>query len=201
MGCLLSADTVLSSKNQQGECETFDQIVARYKEGIYNYIWRMVSNRDDVEDLTQEVFVRAFGSFKSFRRDSNPKTWLYRIATNLCIDRYRRKELETRLVRSLEQNHLGEDDETTPTDIPDTRFDPAQAYERSELQAEVQRALSLLPDKLRSTILLYDIEGMSYEEIAEALGCPIGTVKSRLFNARMQLRKLLKPYFENNVET
>lgn len=201
MDCLLTADAVSASKNQQDECKTFEEVVARYKDAIYNYIWRMVSNRDDVEDLTQEVFVRAFTSFKRFRHDSNLKTWLYRIATNLCIDRYRRKALENKIMRPLDQIGADEENDAKWSDVPDVRFDPLHTYERRELQAEVQRALSLLPGKLRSAILLYDIQGLTYEEIAEALGCPIGTVKSRLFNGRMQLRKLLKPYLQSDVDT
>lgn len=195
MVCLLNADTVLASTHQNDDCEAFDEIVARYKDGIYNYIWRMVSNRDDAEDLAQEVFVRAFASMKSFRRESNIRTWLYRIATNLCIDKYRRSSVEKQLITPLMQSGDCNED-AKPLDVPDMTYDPERTYDRTELQAEVQRALSKLPDKLRSVIILYDIEGMSYEEIAETVSCPIGTVKSRIFNARAQLRKLLKPYIE-----
>ncbi len=194
MVCLPNTDAVLASRHQD-DCEAFDEIVARYKDGIYNYIWRMVSNRDDAEDLAQEVFVRAFTSMKSFRRESNVKTWLYRIATNLCIDRYRRANIEKQLITPLERS-TDCDDEAKPVDVPDATYDPQRTYDRTELQAEVQQALLKLPDKLRSAIILYDIEGMTYEEIAETFSCPIGTVKSRIFNARAQLRKLLKPYVE-----
>lgn len=197
---MLSADAVLVLRCQEDDCEAFDEIVARYKDGIYNYIRRMISNPEDVEDLAQEVFVRAFASIKSFRREANLRTWLYRIATNLCIDRYRRSGIEKQLMVPLE---LGSsDDEAQPVrtaDVPDSKYDPQELCERRELQAEVQRALNSLPDKLRAAILLFDMEGMSYEEIAETLGCPVGTVKSRLFNARMQLRDMLRPYMEGRV--
>lgn len=197
---MLSADAVLVLRCQEDDCEAFDEIVARYKDGIYNYIRRMISNPEDVEDLAQEVFVRAFASIKSFRREANLRTWLYRIATNLCIDRYRRSGIEKQLMVPLE---LGSsDDEAQPVrtaDVPDSKYDPQELCERKELQAEVQRALNNLPDKLRAAILLFDMEGMSYEEIAETLGCPVGTVKSRLFNARMQLRDMLRPYMEGRV--
>lgn len=191
----MSTDAVLVLRCQEDDGDAFDEIVARYKDGIYNYIRRMVWNREDVEDLAQEVFVRAFAGIKSFRRDSNLRTWLYRIATNLCVDRYRRKGIEKQLMISLDCEQDGE--ETTRfMELPDSTYDPERLCERSELQAEVHRALSRLPDKLRSAILLYDMQGLSYEEIAETLGVPIGTVKSRLFNGRMQLRNLLKPYVE-----
>lgn len=190
---LISADAVLVLRCKEGDREAFDEIVTRYKDGIYNYISRMISNRDEVDDLAQEVFVRAYTGLRSFRQDSNLRTWLYRIASNLCIDRYRRAGIERKLVMPLEQ-----EDETgsREIDLPDRTNDPQMVCERTELQAHVQRALSRLPDKLRTTILLYDMEGLSYEEIAEALEVPVGTVKSRLFNARMQLRNWLKAYVE-----
>ncbi len=192
---MISADAILVLRCQEGDCEAFDEIVARYKDGIYNYISRMISNRDEVEDLAQEVFVRAYAGLKSFRQDSNLRTWLYRIANNLCIDRYRRAGVERRLVTPLEREHEGEEG-AREIDLPDRTYDPLVVCERTELQAQVQKALSRLPDKLRTTILLYDMEGLSYEEIAETLDVPIGTVKSRLFNARMQLRNWLKAYVE-----
>lgn len=190
---MLSADAVLALRCQEGDCEAFDEIVAHYKDGIYNYIWRMISNRDDVEDLTQEVFVRAYSSIKKFRSEANLRTWLYKIASNLCIDKYRRSGLEKRLFTSMEKD--SDDGEVcTTADLPDDTYDPQLLYERREIQQEVHKALAKLPEKLRAAILLCDLEGLSYEEIAEALNCPMGTVKSRIFKARVQLRKLLVPY-------
>jgi len=192
---LLSADTVLVLRCQEDDCEAFDEIVARYKDGIYNYIRRMISNRDDAEDLAQEVFVRAFGAIKSFRREANLRTWLYRIATNLCVDKYRRAALEKQLIAPSQREQSG-NGESRPVELPDSTHDPRRVFERTELQTEVHKALSRLPEKLRAAVLLYDLEGMSYDEIAETVGCPVGTVKSRLFNARVQLRHLLRPYVE-----
>jgi RNA polymerase sigma-70 factor, ECF subfamily len=194
---LLSTDAVLVLRCQENDCKAFDEIVARYKDGIYNYIWRMVWNRDDVEDLAQEVFVKAFASIKSFRRDANLRTWLYKIASNLCIDKYRRADKEKRLVAPLEWD---DGDGPRPLELPDSSYDPQLLYERTELQGEVQKALAALPEKLRAVILLFDMEGMSYDEIAEVLGCPSGTVKSRLFHARTRLRDLLRPYVELGLQ-
>ena len=193
---LVSADAVLVMRCQEDDCEAFDEIVALYKDGIYNYIWRMISNREDAEDLTQEAFVRAFAAIKSFRRESNLRTWLYRIAANLCVDRYRRAGLEKQLVVPLAQSRQDESGDSTAWDLPDSTHDPQHVYERTELQEQIQKALARLPEKLRSVILLLDLEAMSYEEIAETIGCPVGTVKSRIFNARMQLRNLLRPYVQ-----
>lgn len=194
MNCLLDTDTNLVLRCQHDDNKAFDEIVARYKDAIFNYISRMIPGRDDVEDLTQEVFVRAFASLKSFRREANLRTWLYRIATNLCVDKYRRNGAEKRTLESLDYDDP--DGELKKLDPPDSTHDPERVCVRREIQVEVQKALAKLPDKLRATILLYDMEGMSYEDIAQAMKCPIGTVKSRLFNARMQLREILRPYLE-----
>jgi RNA polymerase sigma-70 factor (ECF subfamily) len=153
----------------------------------------MVANRDDADDLAQDVFVRALVGIKSFRRESNLRTWLYRIAANLCVDRYRRSGLEKQLFMPPHQSRE-DDDLPAQSDPPDSSYDPQRVFENTELRGEIERALGRLPEKLRSSVLLFDIEGLSYEEIAEAMGCPIGTVKSRIFNARMQLRELLRPY-------
>ena len=190
---MLNADAVLVARCQKDDCQAFDEIVARYKDGIYNYVWRMVSNREDAEDLAQEVFVRAFAAIKTFRREANLRTWLYKIASNLCVDKYRRAGLEKQWIVPLER---AQGDTVRPLDLPDHTNDPKRCFERSELQAEVQKALLRLPDKLRSSIILYDIEGLSYEEIAETMACPIGTVKSRIFSARLRLKVLLKAYVE-----
>ena len=193
---MLNADAALVTRCQQDDCEAFGEIVSRYKDGIYNYVWRMVSNREDAEDLAQEVFVRAFASIKTFRREANLRTWLYKIASNLCVDKYRRSGLEKQWIVPLERE---QGDAVRPLDIPDHSNDPKLSFERLELQSEVQKSLLKLPDKLRSAIILFDIEGLSYEEIAETMACPIGTVKSRIFNARLKLRELLRAYVEGDV--
>lgn len=197
MVCLLSADAVLVLRCQEDDCEAFDEIVARYKDGIYNYIWRMISNRDDAEDLAQEVFVRAYSSIKRFKSESNLRTWLYKIASNLCIDKYRRSGLEKRIFTSMETESDDGEGQVT-REIPDDAYDPQLLYQTEEIKQQVHIAISKLPEKLRAAVLLYDLEGMSYEEISEALGCPMGTVKSRLFKARIQLRTLLTPYLTDN---
>lgn len=191
---LETADAVLVQRCQNEDYEAFNEIVERYKDGVYNYIWRMISNRDDVDDLAQEVFVRAFGSIKRFRQESNLRTWLYRIASNICIDKYRRSAPEKALRVPFERET--DDDSWEPIELPDSSLDPSRIFDQKELRVEIDEALLKLPEKLRSVIVLYDLESLSYEEIAETLGCPLGTVKSRLFKARMQLRALLRAYVE-----
>lgn len=192
---MVSTDAILVLRCQEDDSEAFDEIVRQYKDGIYNYILRMISNRDDAEDLALEVFVRAFASIKNFRRDSNLRTWLYRIATNLCIDKYRRYGIERKMLVPLERED--NDGESSPMELPDTSFEPERLFDQKELKDQVHRAIAKLPDKLRAPILMYDMEGMPYEQIAETLGCPIGTVKSRIFKARTQLRRMLLPYVQN----
>lgn len=189
-----TADAVLVQRCQNDDSDAFDLIVSQYKDGIYNYIWRMISDRDDVEDLTQEVFVRAYCSIKKFRSESNLRTWLYRIASNICIDKYRRSGPEKALRVPFEREN--DDESWGPIELPDSSSEPSKLFQEKELQSEIDRALLRLPEKLRSVVVLYDIENLSYDEIAETLGCPLGTVKSRLFKARMQLRSILKPYVE-----
>lgn len=189
-----TADAVLVRRCQEDDFKAFDEIVARYKDGVYNYIWRMISDRDDVEDLAQEVFVRAFSSIKRFRQESNLRTWLFRIASNICIDKYRRSGTEKLLRVPFERET--DSDSWEPIEVADSSQDPSRILDESELRSEIDSALLTLPEKLRSVIVLYDIEGLSYEEIAETLDCPLGTVKSRLFKARLQLRAVLRPYVE-----
>jgi RNA polymerase sigma-70 factor, ECF subfamily len=154
----------------------------------------MTNDSPDAEDLTQEVFIRAYQSLGRFRHQAAPDTWLYRIATNLVIDRFRRQKKAPRWVPFLK----GEEDEDEVLEIPSTsrEGDPAAAVQLEELQWQVQRAIQSLPPKLRSVVVLYDLEGLSYEAVSEAVGCPVGTVKSRLFNARAALRRKLSPYLE-----
>ena len=169
----------------------FSEVVARYKAKIYNYIYRMTGSADDAEDLTQEVFIRMYTSIDSFRGQSSLNTWLFRIAGNLCIDRFRRTK--NRIPAYSLDEPVGED--AAPThEVADRTYEPHRLLENVEMAEQIQDALAKLPEKLRATLLLHDIEGLPYEEIAQVVGCPLGTVKSRLFNARMQLRQHLAGY-------
>jgi len=174
---------------------TFDGLVQQHKNRIYSYVCRLTNDSPDAEDLTQEVFIRAYQSLRAFRHDAAVDTWLYRIATNLVIDRFRREK------RAPQWTPLvGETDEAV-RELPSTsrEGDPQATMQLSELQKQVQAAIQTLPTKLRAAVVLHDMEGLSYEEVAEALGCPVGTVKSRLFNARLILRRKLQRYVEGSV--
>ncbi len=137
--------------------------------------------------------MRAYTSIGSFQSRASLNTWLFRIATNLCIDYSRKNKKIAGMTVSLSQENA-DDDGDTERDIPDTDFDPQRLLLNKELGVRLDAALRQLPEKLRTVVLLHDIEGLPYEEIASIVGCPLGTVKSRLFNARAALRDKLSPY-------
>jgi RNA polymerase sigma-70 factor (ECF subfamily) len=176
-----------------GPALAFDSIVQEHKNRIYTYICRLTQNDPEAEDLTQEVFVRAYQSFSAFRREAAVDTWLYRIATNLVIDRVRRSRRAPQRVEPGDGEE-GDDLGALPSAARET--DPAASAQLGELQRQVRQAITTLPPKLRAAVVLHDIEGLCYEDVAAALGCPVGTVKSRLFNARAALRRKLKGYVE-----
>jgi RNA polymerase sigma-70 factor (ECF subfamily) len=193
-----NADTALIERCQANDAAAFNEIVSRYKNRVHNYVSRMIGPGTDAEDLTQETFVRAYMNIKSFESRASLNTWLYRIATNICIDYTRRTRKAKALTASLHRED-DEDEADVAVDIPDARFDPLAMLLNRELGSRLEQALRSLPEKLRTVVLLHDIEGLAYEEIAQVAGCPLGTVKSRLFNARAALRDKLQPYLEGSA--
>jgi RNA polymerase sigma-70 factor (ECF subfamily) len=200
-GSLMSSDASLIARCQKADIAAFNEIVGRYKGKIYNYLYRMTGNADDAEDLTQEVFVRMYTNIGSFRAEASLSTWLFRIAGNLCVDAFRRGKKERGVVHSLDAPLAGSDDDgdgvAATRDVPDWTHEPDTLFRRKELGTHIQTALQKLPPKLRSAVVLHDVEGLAYEEIAQAEGIPLGTVKSRIFNARVALREHLRPYLES----
>jgi len=193
-----NADTALILRCQANDAAAFNEIVTRYKNKVYNYVCRMIGAGLDAEDLTQETFVRAYLNIKSFQSRASLNTWLFRIATNVCID-FRRKNSKVQALTTSLQRDANEDEGDAERAFPDRRFDPQSVYLNKELGAQLDQALKELPEKLRAVVLLHDIEGLPYEEIASIVECPLGTVKSRLFNARMALREKLAPYLDGSL--
>ena len=193
-----SSDNALIARCQKADIAAFNEIVSRYKGKIYNYLYRMTGSADDAEDLTQEVFVRMYTSIGSFRAEASLSTWLFRIAGNLCVDAFRRGKKERGTV-SLDAPVMGMDDDGNgpSRDVPDWSAEPDKLFGRKELGAHIEAALQKLPPKLRSAVILHDVEGLAYEEIAQTEHIPLGTVKSRIFNARVALREHLRPYLES----
>jgi len=159
---------------------SWDEIVREHSARVYRLAYRLTGNRHDAEDLTQETFVRVFRSLSSY----TPGTfegWLHRITTNLFLDQVRRKQ-------RIRMEAMGDDDGLYPA-RPDSS--PERGFEHANLDHDVQRALDALSPEYRAAVVLCDIEGLSYEEIAVTLGIKLGTVRSRIHRARSQLRAAL----------
>jgi len=188
------ADLLLVERCKQDDIDAYELLVERYRNKILNYVARYCGSTTDAEDLTQEVFIKAYLAIKKFRGQCSFQTWLFQIANNVCVDRFRRTRRE-RVAYSLD-DPVETDEGEVEREIPDWSWDPQAIAESRELQARVQKALLGMSEKLRSVIILHDLEGLRYEEIAEILQVPLGTIKSRLFNARIELRNRLRSYVE-----
>lgn len=181
----------LIERCRKQDLDAFGKIVDSYQARVYGFVRRMTGNQEESSDITQEVFIRAFQSFSRFDGRSSVKTWLFRIAYNLCVDRHRK------LDRSFtEVGMQSSPDSEEWIEVPDDRWEPERVAIEGELADAIERAINSMSEKLRSVLLLHDREDASYEEIAETLGLPMGTVKSRLFLARAHLQTCLRPYLQ-----
>ena len=175
-----------------GRRDAFGELVTRYQARLYNAALRLVQSPDDAADVVQDAFLSAYQALHTFKGDAEFFTWLYRIAFNTAISLKRKK----RPAVSLEA-HAGETG--IDPDDPSEYVKPGAALERSEDERQLNEAIARLSPEHREVLLLKDIEGLKYEDIAELLGVPIGTIRSRLHRARLELRDLLVP-FEERVE-
>jgi RNA polymerase sigma-70 factor (ECF subfamily) len=189
----------LLERARAGDARAFEDLIAPHIGRMYNYVARMVGDPVEAEDLTQEAVLRAHRAITSFRGGATFQTWLYRIATNICVDALRKRSRKNSRVSSLD-NPLRAGESEMARDVADGARDPQALLEASELRAEVSRAIRQLSPKLRAVVVLFDLQGLTYEEIAHSLRLPLGTVKSRLFNARSRLRDLLTPYVTSRSE-
>lgn len=188
-----ATEQVLVEKCRRQNYEAFGQLVDAYQSRVLGFVRGMVHNSEEALDITQEVFIKAFQAFGRFDGRSSLRTWLFRIAYNLCVDRSRK------LGRSLEEfsvDAVGSDGESW--EMPDQRLNPEEFILDAELIGHVHRGVEAMSDKLRTVLLLHDQEEMSYEEIASTVNVPIGTVKSRLFLARAFLQKYLAEYMKGS---
>lgn len=178
----------LVGRLKAGSFEAYEEVVGLYEKKIFNLAYRMVGNYEDANDLTQEVFVRLYHSIQSFRGDARFSTWLYRIANNVCVDELRRRY--RRKVEYLDEP-IGTKDGSVRREIADWAGNPENVLETHELQACVQAGINSLPEEQRTAVILRDIQGFSYEEIAKILNCSLGTVKSRINRGRQSLKERL----------
>lgn len=179
---------------QKGDADAFEKLISVYEKRILNYCYKMMGNMPDAEDAAQEVFVKVFRFIQSFNNQSAFSTWLYRIASNVCLDLLRKAKRQNKgMVHINQQNDEGEDFTLSIEDTAPTPYEEAQL---SEAHRELMKALDKLDAEQRKVILLRDVEGFSYDEIAQITGSATGTVKSRINRARRALQKILAPHKE-----
>jgi RNA polymerase sigma-70 factor (ECF subfamily) len=179
-------DQKLIDRCLDGETGAFGELVRRYQDRLYNTVYRLVDNAEDAQDIVQDAFLNAYQSLDGFKGDSRFFTWLYRIAVNTAISHKRRQ----RVLLSIDTGRNGANS-VQPLDASEYSR-PGEALERAEQEQRLQEALSRLSPEHRAVLVLKDLEGQKYEEMAEVLGVPIGTIRSRLHRARAELRELLE---------
>jgi RNA polymerase sigma-70 factor (ECF subfamily) len=185
-------DQALVERVQRGDKSAFDILVRKYQHRVVKLVSRYVKDHSEVYDVAQEAFIKAYRALPKFRGDSAFYTWMYRIAINTAKNylvaqgrRLPNIDIEAQDAEQFEGESALKDYAT-----------PESMLQRDEVQSTVLRTIENLPDDLRTAIMLREIEGMSYEEIAEAMDCPVGTVRSRIFRAREAIDKMLKPLVE-----
>jgi RNA polymerase sigma factor (sigma-70 family) len=166
-----------------GDANAFETLVLEYEKNVYNIALRMTGNSEDAADMTQEAFIKAYNSLQSFRGDSKFSVWLYRIVSNVCLDFLRSKNRRPTVSLSVEDD----DGEDAQLDVADESQSPELLLDRKLTRDSVRRGLDSLPPDYRQILLLREIQGLSYDEIAQALSLEVGTVKSRIFRARKRL--------------
>jgi RNA polymerase sigma-70 factor (ECF subfamily) len=189
-----SSEPVFIDKLRAGDAAAFETLVDRYSHDIYALLFRLTENAEDAGDLTQDTFIRALRSIKSFRGDSELKTWLFRIAINESRNRFRWWKRRRRDVTISLDATIGESETTLVETLADRSISPEDATLAREREYALKAALLDIPDVYREAVVLCDVEGMSYEETAAALGISIGTVKSRISRGREELRRRLKDF-------
>jgi RNA polymerase sigma-70 factor, ECF subfamily len=186
-------DLLIVQRVQAGDKLAFNLLVNKYHRRVARLLTRMVRNQEDIEDIVQETFIKAYRAIGNFRGDSAFYTWIYRIAINtaknLLVTQGRRPS-------TLKESNDG-DSETFEDNAALSNIDtPESLYQTKQIGEAVNEAMSALPEELRSAIVMREIDGLSYEEIAAAMDCPIGTVRSRIFRARESIAAKIKPLLE-----
>lgn len=171
-----------------GDQNAYGEIVELYKDKVFQLCYRMLGNRHEAEDMAQEAFIRAYVNIHTYHLDRKFSTWLFRIATNVCIDRIRKKKPDY----YLDAEVAGTEGLTMYSQIASTELKPDEEVEQLEIGHTIQQEIMQLPEKYRSVILLKYIEELSLQEISEILDMPLGTVKTRIHRGREALRKRLR---------
>lgn len=188
-----SNDAIIVERVQNGDVAAFDILVRKYRERLYGIIYNLTSNREDAADLTQEAFIKAFSSINRFKGKSAFFTWLYRIGVNTALSHLKRN----RFRRFFSLEHI--QDEGSNAQVLETlaaKHKSEKGALLSELQEKLNEAMQKLSPKHRTVVVLFEIEGLSHQEIADIVGCSVGTVRSRLHYAKQQLQADLKHFID-----
>lgn len=177
-------DLELIAESVDGQTHAFDLLVTRYQDRLYNALSQILRNREDARDVVQDAFVLSWSKLDTFRGDANFYSWLFRVAYNVAMSRQRKKRVKTVGLRPAERERI---------DLPADKnsADPSQNLQVQERQSQVQAALADLPEEFRTVLILKEIEDFKYEQIAEILNVPLGTIRSRIYRARILLRERL----------
>src|SRR5271154_4032512 len=178
----------LVTELQAGSDSAFDYLVTHYHSSVYNLVYGILSDAADAADVTQEVFLCVFRGIRGFRQSSSLKTWLYRVSVRQALNHRRWCWRHHRQQVSIDAEEEGRN---PALDLKDSEASPLEQCETHEMQATVRRALAQVPDSFRSAVILRDLEGLSYEEVAEVLEVSVGTVKSRILRGRRLLKEIL----------
>jgi RNA polymerase sigma-70 factor (ECF subfamily) len=186
------ADRELVERATRGDREAFGALVRRHQDRVFHLAYQIVRNREDALDVAQEAFVKAFASLSSFKGEASFTTWMHRIAVNLAIDCLRRRR---RGDASVYDDRLAvPEDGESGVAAPDN---PEATLESQQVRRLLARGIRALPPAHRAVLILREVEGFSYDDIARAVGCSLGTVMSRLFYARRKLQKILRPHLDD----
>ncbi len=183
-----AGDSKLIKAALAGKQVAFRAIMSKYHDQIYHLLYRMVHKKDEVEDLTQEAFIKAFASLKNFNEEYAFSTWLYKIATNNCIDYIRKRKLQTFSINKPIESADGD----FTFEIPDSSYEPDRELIARQRTTLIEEAVNSLPEKYRIVILMRHTEDKDYHQISKELKIPIGTVKAHIFRAREILNKALR---------
>ena len=180
------SDKELAERIKKGDMVAFDELVNLYAKKIINMSYSLLYDAEEAQDAAQEVFIKIYKNINSFRGESSVSTWIYRITRNVCCDILRKRKNTNVISLDFEdkEGHKNEPQDLSPT--------PSEVAEKNERDEFLRKSIASLDEVYKTVITLYDIEGLSYEEIAEVMKCPVGTVKSRIYRARDALRKLLE---------
>ncbi|HEY9758582.1 MAG TPA: sigma-70 family RNA polymerase sigma factor [Oculatellaceae cyanobacterium] len=175
----------------------FKTLIRRYQNRIYSASYRILGNAEEAEEIVQDTFVKVHQNLDKFKEHANFSSWLFRISHNLCMDMMRAKQRKN-IFHLISFDPQASEDENVSFrvgDLPDETPNPAQQLDSEEQERMIAESITKLPDFQRTVLVLHDLEGFSYQEIAEITGASIGTVRSRLHYGRVKLRELLEPYF------